>query len=94
LRRLQEINHLPLKDELLHWEQDEDIEGPSFQPSTVISDLESRSGKDLSGLLQIKKKVILDESQMNSLCACLIQRVSLVQGPPGNFKHDESHRPI
>lgn len=84
LRRLQEMNDLPLKDELLHWEIGKDIEGPSFQPKKVVKTLESRSGKDLKDFLGIKKSVVLDESQMNSLCACLLQRVSLVQGPPGN----------
>jgi hypothetical protein len=83
LRRLQEMNDLPLTDELLHWEAGKDIEGPSFQPAKVIRALESRPGKDLKDFLCIKKSVILDESQMNSLCACLLQRVSLVQGPPG-----------
>jgi hypothetical protein len=83
LRRLQEMNDLPLTDELLHWEAGKDIEGPSFRPAKVIRALESRSGKDLKDFLRIKKSVILDESQMNSLCACLLQRVSLVQGPPG-----------
>jgi len=77
------MNDLPLTDELLHWKAGEDIGGPSFQPAKVIKALESRSGKDLKGFLHIKKSVILDESQMNSLCACLLQRVSLVQGPPG-----------
>jgi hypothetical protein len=83
LRRLQEMNDLPLKNELLHWEAGEDIEGPSFQPEKVIRALESRSGKDVKDFLLIKKSVILDQSQMDSLCACLLQRVSLVQGPPG-----------
>ena len=83
LRRLQEMNDLPLKDELLHWETGKDIEGPSFQPAKVIRALESRSGNDLKDFLRTKKSVVLDESQMNSLCACLLQRVSLVQGPPG-----------
>jgi hypothetical protein len=83
LRRLQEMKDLPLKDELLHWEIGKDIEGPSFQPARFVRNLESHSGKDLQHLLGIKKSVILDESQMSSLCACLLQRVSLVQGPPG-----------
>lgn len=83
LRRLQEMKDLPLRDELLHWETGKDIKGPSFQPAKVIKALQSRSGKDLKDLLRLEKSVILDESQMNSLCACLLQRVSLVQGPPG-----------
>jgi hypothetical protein len=83
LRRLQEMKDLPLKDELLHWETGKDIESPSFQPAGFVRILESHSGKDLKDLLRIKKSVILDESQMTSLCSCLLQRVSLVQGPPG-----------
>jgi hypothetical protein len=83
LRRLQEMKDLPLSDELLHWETGKDIKGPSFQPAEAVRALESRSGKDLKNFLRIKKSVILDESQMTSLCACLLQRVSLVQGPPG-----------
>ena len=86
LRRLQEMNDLPLTDELLHWETGKDIEGPSFQPAKVIRALELRSGKDLKDFLGIKKSVILDESQMKSLCLCLLQRVSLVQGPPGESR--------
>ena len=84
LRRLQEMNDFPLRDEILHWEIDKNIAGPSFQPTNLINALESRSGKDLKDLLRTKKSIVLDESQMNSLCACLLQRVSLVQGPPGD----------
>lgn len=83
LRRLQEMKDLPLIEELLHWETGKDIEGPSFQPTKVIKALKSRSGKDLKDFLRLEKSVILDESQMKSLCASLLQRVSLVQGPPG-----------
>jgi hypothetical protein len=85
LRRLQEITNLPLKEEILHWEEDKDIDGPSFQPIKVIRDLKERSGKDLKDYLRLEKSVTLNESQMNSLCACLTQRVSLVQGPPGQY---------
>lgn len=84
LRRLQKIHDLPLKDELLDWEIGKKIGKPSFQPVEVIRALESRSGTDLKDILRIKKSVILDERQMNSLRACLLQRVSLVQGPPGD----------
>ena len=83
LQRLQEIKNLPLIDELLHWEIGKEIGGPSFRPAKLISALESRSGKELNDLLHIKKSVILDQSQMNSLCASLQQRIGLVQGPPG-----------
>jgi hypothetical protein len=85
LRRLQEITDLPLREEMLHWKEGKRIEGPSFQPTQVIRDLKARSGKDLKDFLGLKKSVTLDESQMKSLCTCLKQRVSLVQGPPGQL---------
>lgn len=83
LRRLQEMNNLPLIEKILDWEIGKDIGGPSFQPARVIKTLNSQSGKELKEILRVKKSVILDKSQMESLLACLLQRVSLVQGPPG-----------
>jgi hypothetical protein len=83
LRRMQEITDIPLKGEIIDWEEGKEIAGPSFQPAKLIRNLEERSGKNIQDFLQLKKSAILDESQMNSLCACLTQRVSLVQGPPG-----------
>jgi hypothetical protein len=83
LRRLQEITELPLREEIIHWGEGKDTGGPSFQPAKLIRNIEAQLGKNIQDLLQLKKPVILDESQMNSLCACLTQRVSLVQGPPG-----------
>lgn len=85
LLRLQEMKNMPLMDELLQWEIGKEIGGPSFRPATVIKALESRSGKDVKDLLRVKKSVILDQSQMSSLCASLQQRISLVQGPPGKI---------
>lgn len=83
LRRLQEMVELPLAEELLYWEEDKAITVPSFQPTEVITALEKLSGENVQGLLGLKKKVLLDDSQMLSLCTSLLQRVSLVQGPPG-----------
>lgn len=83
LQRLQDMKNMPLMDELLHWDVGKEIGGPSFRPATVIKALELRSGKDLREILRLNKSVILDQSQMSSLCASLQQRISLVQGPPG-----------
>lgn len=85
LRKLQEMNDLPLAEEIINWRKGKDIRSPFFQPLNIIRKLESRSNKDLKGCLKLGKSVILDESQMKSLCACLTQRVSLVQGPPGEL---------
>jgi hypothetical protein len=83
LRRLQKIPDLPLREEIIHWEEGKDLESPSCQPTKLIRNLEARSGQDVQDLLRLSKSVTLDESQMKSLCGCLSQRVSLVQGPPG-----------
>lgn len=85
LKRLQGINDLPLREEILHWEEGNIMAGPSFEPLTVINNLEARAGKDIQNLLQLEKSVILDESQMDSLLTGLSQRVSCIQGPPGKI---------
>jgi hypothetical protein len=87
LRRLQDIKTLPLVEELLHWEEGRGIDAPSFKPNNIISGLEDRSEKDLKELLGLRKSVILDASQMKSLCTSLSQRVGLIQGPPGEVAH-------
>lgn len=85
LCRLQDIHNLPLQKELLDWEIDDHIDGPSFQPTNVIKSLESRSGKELQNILRTKKSIILNDTQTSSLCMCLRQRVSAIQGPPGEL---------
>ncbi len=85
LQRLQEIRELPLAPELLHWEEDTLLSPPSFQPSKAVLRLEHQTGKDLKDILKTKESIVLDKSQHASLCACLSQRVSLVQGPPGKI---------
>jgi hypothetical protein len=83
LKRLQEMKELPLAEELLHWDEDTPLEGPSFQQMALLRDLERQKGKDLQKIFGTAKSIELDESQTKSLCASLSQRVSLVQGPPG-----------
>lgn len=83
LQRLQKMVELPLAEELLHWEEGKAIVGPSFKPTQAITALEHLSGKNVKAQLGLKKKVILDDSQMMSLCTSLRQRLSLIQGPPG-----------
>jgi len=80
LRRLQKIRNLPLADEMLRYECQK---ASTLMPENIIASLECHAGKDIRELLRLKKKIILDESQMKSLTSCLRQRVSLVQGPPG-----------
>ncbi|KUJ19424.1 uncharacterized protein LY89DRAFT_667379 [Mollisia scopiformis] len=86
LRRLQAIADLPLEEEVVTWQSGDAIATSPLKPSRILKGLEASAGKDVGRLLGIAKKVILDESQVASLCSCLSQRVSLVQGPPGTGK--------
>ncbi|ESZ94905.1 NFX1-type zinc finger-containing protein 1 [Sclerotinia borealis F-4128] len=86
LKRLQEMNDVPLAEKLLSWNEGQVIEGPSFQPLQLKDKIRRSPGKNLHSLIQTSKSVILDEAQINSLLAILYQKVSLIQGPPGTGK--------
>ncbi|KAM0134445.1 hypothetical protein ACHAO1_005657 [Botrytis cinerea] len=86
LRRLQDMNDVPLAEKLLSWSEDQFDSGPPFQPLQLKDKIERSSGKDLSSLLSTGKSIILDDSQIQSLLAILFQKVSLIQGPPGTGK--------
>jgi len=83
LNQLQKMIDVPLRDEILDWVKGQSIPGPTAQLTTIIKQLQERSGKDLKSVLGLVKSVTLDDSQMESLRSCLTQRVSLIQGPPG-----------
>lgn len=86
LRRLQDMTELPLAGELLHWEEGKALGEPTFKPSGILKKLKAMQGRDLKQVLGTKTSLVLDESQMRSLCACFSQSVSMVQGPPGTGK--------
>jgi hypothetical protein len=65
--------------------EEKKIECPPFGLSGLVHSIQERAGKDLKDILKTQKSIILDDSQMRSLCACFMQRVSLVQGPPGKL---------
>jgi hypothetical protein len=88
LKRLQQMREIPLSDELLKWEDGSGLGVNPFGPQRLVEMLKSSAGKELQHLLRAKESVILDESQTDSLCASLSQRVSLVQGPPGKSMFD------
>lgn len=85
LKRLQDMRGIPLAEELIHWEAGDPVKAPHFQPFETIQKIESRVGNDISDLLGTSKRVHLNNSQTESLVACLSQRVSIVQGPPGKI---------
>ncbi len=85
LRRLQGLREMPLADELLLWNPEHVLTWPSHSPIALIDILESDHSQDIQRLLRTDKPIRLDESQMNSLLTGLRQRVSLIQGPPGEY---------
>ena len=89
LRQLQATQELLLRDEILYWEKGKPLvtastsETPSFQ--RLLLQLENDPTHDLQRLLGLTKPTKLDKSQAACLLAGVSQRLSLVQGPPGNL---------
>ena len=85
LRHLQRLTELPLAEELLFWELETPMRQPSFTPVNLVTQLQNDPEQDLQSSLDTKLPVHLDSSQMQSLLNGLEQKVSLIQGPPGNL---------
>ena len=85
LNAIKEIQVLPLSPELLFWNQGNDISIPSSQLSTVVESIRLNRHRDLQGVIGTPTPVLLDQSQADSLLAGLTQKVSLIQGPPGDY---------
>lgn len=88
LKALQQLRSLPLSEELLLWNPNRDVskELSYLKRATPVANaliLDPRC--DLRPLLQLNEEVQLDASQSEALIAGLTQRVSLIQGPPGEF---------
>ena len=85
LRGLQEIRDLSLADEILFWTPNSTSSRPPHTPTTLIKILEDDPLRDIQDILQTPKSIRLDRTQMKSLLHGLKRRVSLIQGPPGEF---------
>lgn len=88
LTALQNIKDIPLSQELLFWEEGSAVEMVEHIPkiAALAYRIRCHPGQDLRSHLQSSKPVILDKAQEASLLAGLTQKVSLIQGPPGNLK--------
>lgn len=86
LQTLKEMTTLPLSSELLFWDKESVLIGPSNVNSRLkklISVLKAHPHDDLQNHLSTSKSVVLDQSQHVSLISALTQNLSLIQGPPG-----------
>lgn len=82
---LQNVRELSLADELLLWSPDSVPSQSLLAPMALIKNLEEHPTQDIQDVLLTPKSIRLDEAQMSSLLTGLKQRVSLIQGPPGEF---------
>jgi len=85
LKGLQETQCMPLAPELLFWKDGNDISHPLSRLARIVHEVQTDRRRDLRTVLQTTKPVVLDESQAESFISGLTQKVSLIQGPPGNW---------
>jgi len=87
LGQLQNTRHLLMRDEILYWEPGKALRSPPLLESKSIVDLVATIRRDpacdLRQALGLPKPTQLDPSQIECFMASLEQRLSLVQGPPG-----------
>ena len=87
LKAIQEIRDVPLAEELLFWNKDSTTRPPSFVEPGIVAALKSNPSCELQSYLGTSSSVKLDEKQAASLVTGLTKKVSLIQGPPGEFIH-------
>jgi hypothetical protein len=83
LKAIQRIIEVPLSQELLFWEPSIRMPVPQNIPFSIVLPLKLKPCQELQSLLQTPKSIKLDRSQAESFLNGLTQRVSLIQGPPG-----------
>ena len=87
LKAIQGIKDVPLAEELLFWTKNSPTRPPSFHEPDIVAALELDPCCELQSYLGTSFSVKLDEQQAASLISGLTQKVSLIQGPPGEFIH-------
>ena len=85
LKAIQDLKDVPLSEELLFWEEGNPIRPPSFDELDIVPALELDPSCELQLYLGTPNSIKLDNKQAASLVTGLTQKVSLIQGPPGEF---------
>ncbi|KAG2072160.1 hypothetical protein BDR04DRAFT_1097127 [Suillus decipiens] len=86
LKALQEMQVIPLSEELLFWKDGNTIGSAAVTAAQVTRPLAINPSVNLKPLLGLSSSIVLDKSQAASLLAGLTQKLSLIQGPPGTGK--------
>ena len=94
LRCLQETTDMALADDLLFFEPEKPASPSRLIPDPLLEQIRREGTDNLGEVLNINRPVTLDPSQLESLLSGLTQRLSIIQGPPGNtiiITHTHTH---
>lgn len=94
LRHLQTMREYPMAKQLLQWTEETKIPIAVETPMSIVQQLLDHTEGNLKHLLNIPTDINLDKSQRESLVKGLIQRVSAIQGPPGEFNGNYQHNSL
>lgn len=86
LKCLQSMTELPMDQQLLHLTEENAGAVSGIQPDKIVETIRKKWEDDLQDIVGTSHPVQLDLTQTESLIAGLTKKVSLIQGPPGEFK--------
>ncbi|KAF2637377.1 P-loop containing nucleoside triphosphate hydrolase protein [Massarina eburnea CBS 473.64] len=86
LKCLQDMQEVPLQEQLLNTTPDSSEVLSGIQPTQIFDTIRQNREEDLQHILGTTRSVKLDDAQADSLLAGISKRVSLIQGPPGTGK--------
>lgn len=89
LKQLKEIKELPFERELFRWDADSKPEPPNYQLSpdiaALVESLLRNPSLDIQDVLKLPSITKLDKSQAACFITGMLSRLSIIQGPPGQW---------
>jgi hypothetical protein len=85
LKCLQRMSELPLEEQVLHLTPSSGEVLSGIQPTDIINSIRENWHQDLRTIVGSTNSVQLDLAQAKSLITGLAKRLSIIQGPPGQF---------